>query len=138
MLHQRVITNTTLQQHQIYAPCHLDTSSAVQIISKRALQLSSTFANHRRQILNVIASCDAELAHKVFRCVLQVPIVQRRVDLIFRSTKVRVRADRSRAFEALQAILGSALLGRVESVATEELVGGDAFLRAELLTGVLL
>lgn len=115
-------------------------SSVVQIIPNSTLQLRRALAKHARQVLQIIASGDAKLAHKVLCRSLQVAVVLDATCalLVFGTAEVRVGRDGLGAFEALQAGLGLVLCGRVVSAFAEELVGGDTFLDAELFASVAL
>ena len=115
-------------------------SSVVQIIPNSTLQLRRALAKHARQVLQIVASGDAELAHKVFCCSLQVAVVLDATCalLVFGTAEVRIGRDGLGAFEALQAGLGLVLCGRVIGAFAEELVGGDTFLDTELFAGVAL
>ena len=109
--------------------------STVQIAPNSTLKLRRSLTQHLRQILQVVRSSDAKLAHKVPRRALHVAIVaivlRRRV--LFRSSEIGVAGNGRRSFEALQARLGFRLRVRIEGAFAEELVRGDAFLAAEFL-----
>lgn len=103
------------------------------------MQLSRPLPKHLREIVQIIAGRNAELAHKVPRRTLQVAVIPVLVgggQIVFGPAEVGVTGDGRRAFEALQSTLGLGLRGRVEVVAAEELVRRDAFLVAEFRAGV--
>lgn len=105
------------------------------------LQLSSALSQYVRKVFQVIPGRDAEFPDEIPRGAFQISIVPVFVclrDVILRSPKVSITADRSRAFEALETLLGFGLRGRIKIIASEELIGRDAFLGAEFLAGVLL
>lgn len=114
--------------------------SVVQVIPNSALQLRRALAKHTRQVLKIVASGDAELAHKVLRRGLQIAVVLDATGafLVFGTAEVGVGRYGLCALEALQTCLGLGLCGWVEGAFTEELVGGDTFLNAELLASVAL
>ena len=86
-------------------------SSVVQIIPNSTLQLRRALAKHARQVLQIIASGDAELAHKVLCRRLQIAVVLDATGtfLVFGTAEVGVGRDGLSAFEALQAGLGLVL-----------------------------
>lgn len=115
-------------------------SSVVQVIPNSTLQLRRALAKHTRQVLQIISSGDAELAHEVLCRSLQIAVVLNATGalLVFGTTEVCVGRDGLRAFETLQTGLGLVLCGRVVGALAEEFVGGNAFLHAELFAGVAL
>jgi hypothetical protein len=114
--------------------------SVVEVIPNSTLQLRRTLAEHTRQIFQIIASGNAELAHEVLCRSLQIAVVldATRALLVFGAAEVSVRGDGLCALEALQTCLGLGLCGWVEGAFAEELVGGDTLLNTELLAGVAL
>lgn len=105
------------------------------------MQLLRPLTRHTDQILQIIPRRGPEPADEIPRRALQVAVVAVLVRLrqvIVRASKVRVRGDGRGALEALQPGFGLGGRGRVEVVAAEELVRGDALLGAEFLPGVLL
>jgi hypothetical protein len=98
--------------------------SVVQVIPNSTLQLRRTLPKHTRQVLQIIASGDAELAHEVLCRSLQIAVVLNatRALFVFRTTEVGVGRDGLCALEALQTCLGLGLCGWVESAFAEELV----------------
>lgn len=119
---------------------HRNHSSVVQVIPNGTLQLRRALAQHTRQVLQIISSGDAELAHKVLCRSLQVAVVLNATGalLVFGTAEVGVGGNGLRAFEALQACFGLILCGRVVGAFAEEFVGGNAFLDAEFFAGVAL
>jgi hypothetical protein len=97
----------------------------VKVVPNRTLQLRRAIAQHARQVLEIIASGDAELADEVFGGSLEIAVVLNASGafLVFRTTKVGVGRDGLRAFEALQARLGFGLCGWVVGAFAEEFVG---------------
>ena len=117
--------------------------STVQVRADGALQLGGALAQHVRQVLEVVGRGDAEAAHKVARRRLEVAVTTgapRSVlgPVVLGPAEVGVARDGRGALESLQARLGLGLRARVEGAPAEELVRGDALLRAELLARVLL
>merc|ERR1712014_449528 len=60
----------------------------VQVIANSALQFRRTLSEHLRQVLNIIASRDAELPHEIPRSALKVATVLLFNLLVFWSSKV--------------------------------------------------
>jgi hypothetical protein len=95
---------------------------SIQIISNRALQPRRALPEDLCQILNIITSSNPKLPNKVLCRRLQIAIIFRHTLFIF-STKVGVRGDGCRAFEALQTGLGFGLGCGIEGAFAEEFVG---------------
>ena len=97
----------------------------VKVVPNRTLQLGGTVAQHARQVLEIIAGGDTELADEVFGGSLEIAVVLNTSGslLIFGTAEVRVGRDGLRAFEALQTCLGFGLRGWVVGAFAEELVG---------------
>ena len=112
----------------------------VKVVPNRTLQLGSTIAQHARQVLEIIASGDTELADEIFGGSLEITVVfdASSALLVLGAAEVGVGGDGLGAFEALQACLGFGLRGGVVGAFAKELVGRDALLDAELFAGVAL
>ena len=78
-------------------------SLIVQVVPNSTLQLRRALAEHARQVLKIIASGDAKLAHKVLCGSLQVAIVLDATGalLVLRTAEVGVGRDGLCALEAL-------------------------------------
>jgi hypothetical protein len=129
--HQTTSTNSTSRP-----PRNL----VVKVVPNRTLQLGGTVAQHARQVLEIIAGGDTELANEVFRGSLEIAVVLDASSalLVLGAAEVGVGRNGLGAFEALQACLGFGLRGGVVGAFAKELVGRDALLDAELFAGVAL
>jgi hypothetical protein len=112
-------------------------SNLTQIIPNSPLQPPRPLADQVRQVLEVVAGRDAELADEVLGRALEVAVVLARVVLLG-AAEVRVGRDGAGALEPLQALLGLGLRVRVEGALAEELVRRDGLLLAEFGAGVFL
>ena len=114
-----------------------NTTLTIQIIPNSTLQLLRPFAQHTRQILQIITRRDPKPAHKIPRRILHARILAQVLNLLlFRAAEIGVRGDGSGTLETLQTAARFGLRGWVEGVAVEEFVAADAFLRAEAFAGV--
>jgi hypothetical protein len=97
----------------------------VKVVPNRTLQLGSTIAQHARQVLEIIASGDTELADEIFGGSLEITVVfdASSALLVLGAAEVGVGGDGLGAFEALQACLGFGLRGRVVGAFAKEFVG---------------
>lgn len=90
---------------------------------KLTLQSRRALAQQVGQVIQVIASRDAELAHEILGRVLEVAVVVAGGPILLGPPEVSVAADGGRALEALEARLGLVLCRGIEGTAAEELVG---------------
>ena len=97
----------------------------VKVVPNRTLQLGGTVAQHARQVLEIIAGGDTELANEVFRGSLEIAVVLDTSStlLVLGAAEVGVGGDGLGAFEALQARLGFGLRGWVVGAFAKEFVG---------------
>lgn len=94
-----------------------------QIIPNSALQLPAPFAQHTRQILQIITSSQSKPSDEILSGSLQITIITSTFgDVVFRTTEVGVRADGGCAFEAGESGLGFLLRGRVVGGTAEEFI----------------
>ena len=113
---------------------------AVQIPRDRASELPSTLAGDVDQILEIVASGEAQSTHKILGRALEISIFPGALEagqVVLRPAEVGVGRNARRAFEALQAVLGLGLRVCVKGAAAEEFVGRNALLRTEFLAGEL-
>jgi hypothetical protein len=111
---------------------------APEIIPNSPLQLSRPLTHEIRQILQVVPSRDAKLAHEVLGGGFQIAVLVGAGFIVFVTAKVGIGGDGAGALEALQSGLGLGLRVGVEGSLAEELVRGDGFLGTEFLAGVFL
>jgi hypothetical protein len=88
-------------------------SLVVKVVPNRTLQLRRAVTQHARQVLEIIASGDTELAHEIFGGSLEIAVVLDASGalLVFGTAEVGVGRDGLGAFEALQTCLGFGLRG---------------------------
>jgi hypothetical protein len=105
--------------HLLYGTCAW--ALTVQVTSNSTLQFSRSLPKDCRQVLQVITSGIAELAHEVLCGAFQVSIILTAF-LLLGTAKVCVRRDGCCAFETLESLLRFGLCVWIESPLSEELI----------------